>query len=142
MGEHKRIALVAHNNKKAELIECLKPHRDVLANHKLYGTGTTGLLVEKELKLPVTKYESGPFGGDQQLGARITSRELDILIFLIDPLDNHPHTADVQALLRLAQVYGIVCATTTSTVDFLLSSTLMRERHVRKIQLAQPSNPK
>jgi methylglyoxal synthase len=142
MGKHKRIALVAHNNKKAELIECLKLHRDVLSNHKLYGTGTTGLLVEKELKLPVTKFESGPFGGDQQLGAKITSRELDILIFFIDPLDSHPHTADVQALLRLAQVYGIVCATTASTVDFLLSSTMMNEPHVRKMQLAQPSKPK
>ncbi|CAF5043739.1 unnamed protein product [Rotaria sp. Silwood1] len=142
MGEIKRIALVAHNNKKTELIECLRQHRDILAKHKLYGTGTTGSLVEKELQIPVTKFESGPLGGDQQLGAKITSRELDILIFFIDPLDSHPHTADVQALLRLAQVYGIVCATTAATVDFLLSSPKMNEPHVRKIQTGQTLKPK
>ncbi|CAF1400816.1 unnamed protein product [Rotaria sp. Silwood1] len=142
MGEIKRIALVAHNNKKTELIECLRPHRDILAKHKLYGTGTTGSLVEKELQIPVTKFESGPLGGDQQLGAKITSRELDILIFFIDPLDSHPHTADVQALLRLAQVYGIVCATTAATVDFLLSSPKMNKPHVRKIQTGQTLKPK
>ncbi|CAF3901145.1 unnamed protein product [Rotaria sp. Silwood2] len=142
MGEIKRIALVAHNNKKTELIECLRQHRDVLAKHKLYGTGTTGSLVEKELQIPVTKFESGPLGGDQQLGAKITSRELDILIFFIDPLDSHPHNSDVQALLRLAQVYGIICATTAATVDFLLSSTKMIEPHVRKIQIGQISKPK
>jgi len=142
MGEHKRIALVAHNNKKTELIECLRQHRDVLAKHKLYGTGTTGALVEKELQIPVTKFESGPLGGDQQLGAKITARELDILIFFIDPLDSHPHTADVQALLRLAQVYGIVCATTAATVDFLLTSKMMTTTHVRKIRLNQTSKPK
>lgn len=142
MGEYKRIALVAHNNKKAELIECLQQHHDVLAKHKLYGTGTTGRLVEEALKLPVSRFESGPLGGDQQLGARITARELDILIFFIDPLDSHPHTADVQALLRLAQVYGIVCATTAATVDFLLTSEMMTKRHVRKIQLTQPAKPK
>ncbi len=142
MGEHKRIALVAHNNKKAELIEWLQQHRDVLAKHKLYGTGTTGALVEKELQIPVTKFESGPLGGDQQLGAKITARELDILIFFIDPLDSHPHNADVQALLRLAQVYGIVCATTAATVDFLLTSKMMTTTHVRKIRLNQTSKPK
>ncbi|CAF2602742.1 unnamed protein product [Rotaria sp. Silwood2] len=142
MGEIKRIALVAHDKKKAELIECLQQYRDILAKHKLYGTGTTGTLVEEALKIPVTKFESGPRGGDQQLGAKITSRELDILIFFIDPLDSHPHAADVQALLRLAQVYGIVCATTAATVDFLLSSTKMSEPHFRKIQTSQTSKPK
>lgn len=142
MGEYKRIAVVAHNNKKAELIECLQKHRDVLAKHKLYGTGTTGALVERELRIPVTKFQSGPLGGDQQLGAKITNRELDILIFLIDPLDTHPHHADVQALVRLAQVYGIVCATTATTVDFILTSKMMEDTHVRKLQLSQPSKPK
>ena len=142
MGEYKRIAVVAHNNKKAELIECLQKHRDVLAKHKLYGTGTTGSLVEQELKLPVTKFQSGPLGGDQQLGAKITNRELDILIFFIDPLDSHPHAADVQALVRLAQVYGIVCATTAATVDFVLTSKMMEDTHVRKLRLTQPSKAK
>ncbi len=97
MGNIKRIGIAAHNNKKAELIECLQMHRDILAKHKLYGTGTTGSMVEKELQIPVTKYESGPFGGDQQLGAKITKRELDILIFFVDPLDAHAHGADVNA---------------------------------------------
>ncbi len=135
MGDIKRIAVVAHNNKKKELIECLRQHRDVLVKHKLYGTGTTGSMVEKELDIPVTKFESGPLGGDQQLGAKITKRELDILIFFIDPLDAHPHDADISALLRLAQVYGIVCATTAATTDFILSSKMMSDVHVRKIKL-------
>jgi methylglyoxal synthase len=141
MGVNKRIGIVAHDNKKAELLECLKKHRDVLANHKLYGTGTTGSLVEKELRIPVTKFASGPFGGDQELGARITRRELDILIFFIDPLDAHPHEADIHALIRLAQVYGIVCATTAATVDFILTSTMIDGPDVRKIKL-QITKPK
>jgi methylglyoxal synthase len=107
MTESKRIALVAHNNKNTELIQCLRPHRSALVKHKLYSTDTTGLLIEKKLELAITKYEIGPLGGDQQLAAKITARELDILIFFVDPLDSHPDTADVQALLRLAQVYGL-----------------------------------
>ena len=136
MSTRKRIALVAHNNKKTELIICLKPHREVLSHHELFGTGTTGSLVEKELKLPVTKLRSGPFGGDQQLGSKIASQELDILIFLIDPLDSHPHNADVQALLRLAQVWNIVCVTTTTSIDFILTSPKMNELHTRYIRSA------
>jgi methylglyoxal synthase len=96
------IALVAHNNNKIKLIECLKKHRNILAHHKLHGTG---LVVEKKVQILVTKFESGSFGGDQQIGAKITKRELDILIILIDPLDSHPHATNVQALIRLAQVY-------------------------------------
>ena len=98
-------------------------------------------MVEKELQIPVTKFESGPLGGDQQLGAKITKRELDILIFFVDPLDAHAHEADVSALIRLSQVYGIVCATTTATVDFIFSSKMMNEVHVRKIKL-QAYKPK
>jgi methylglyoxal synthase len=138
MGKRKRIALVAHNKKKSELIECLRQHRDVLAKHTLYSIGTAGSLVEKELKVTVTKFENG----DQRLGTKITSRELDILICFIDPLESHPHTADVQALIRLAQVYGIACATTAATVDFILNSEMMNESYVRKIQLTQSSKPK
>jgi methylglyoxal synthase len=138
MGKRKRIALVAHNKKEGELIECLRQHHDVLAKHILYSTGTAGSLVEKELKIPVIKFENG----EQQLGAKITSRELDILISFIDPLESHPHTADVQALIRLAQVYGIACATTAATVDFILNSEMMNESYVRKIQLTQSSKPK
>ncbi|CAF3453110.1 unnamed protein product [Rotaria socialis] len=142
MGKAKRIAIVAHNNKKNEMIECLRPYRNILADHKLYGTGTTGALVEKELGLSVSKFESGPLGGDQQLGAKITARELDILLFLIDPLDNHVHHADVAALLRLAQVYGIVCGITAASIDFILSSTKMNQRHERQINLDQSLNKK
>ncbi len=141
MDKIKRIGIAAHNNKKAELIECLRSHRDVLTKHKTYGTGTTGGLVERELQIPVTKFESGPLGGDQQLGAKITARELDILIFFVDPLEAHAHEADVNALIRLSQVYGIVCATTAATVDFIFSSKLMNDVHIRNIKL-QAYKPK
>ncbi|CAF3678783.1 unnamed protein product [Rotaria sp. Silwood1] len=133
MGERKRIGLAAHNEKKSELIECLKKHRKVLVQHKLYATGTTGTLVEKELNIPVRKFESGPLGGDQRLGAKIAKNELDILIFLIDPLSPHAHNADVEALVRLAQVYKIPCATNATSVDFLLTSSMMSESSVRTI---------
>jgi len=141
MGDIKRIGIAAHNNKKTELIECLRKHRDILAKHKLYGTGTTGSIVEKELQIPVTKFESGPLGGDQQLGAKITRRELDILIFFVDPLDAHAHEADVNALIRLSQVYGIVCATTAATVDFIMKSEEMNKVHERTVKL-QAYKPK
>ena len=136
MPAHKRIAIVAHDNKKAELIDCLKKHRRVLAQHTLFGTGTTGALVEKELTLPVTKFRSGPLGGDQQLGAMIASQELDILFFLIDPLYSHPHNADIQAILRLAQVWNVISATTVTSIDFVLTSPKMNEAHTRRVHLA------
>lgn len=141
MGDIKRIGIAAHNNKKAELLACLRKHRQVLVNHKIYGTGTTGSLVEKELQIPVTKFESGPLGGDQQLGAKITKKELDILIFFVDPLDAHAHDADINALIRLSQVYGIVCATTAATVDFIMASDEMKKVHEREVNL-QASKPK
>ncbi|CAF4953404.1 unnamed protein product [Rotaria sp. Silwood1] len=136
MGVHKRIALVAHNAKKSELIECLRKHRNVLAQHKLYGTGTTGSLIEKEFNVLVTKFHSGPLGGDQQLGAKIATGELDILIFLIDPLSAHPHEADIEALVRLAEVYNIPCATTATSIDFILTSKMMNERVIRQVPVS------
>ena len=136
MFERKRIALVAHNNMKTSLIDCLRQHRAVLSQHELFGTGTTGSLVEKELHLPVTKFQSGPMGGDQQLGATIASQELDIVCFLIDPLDSHPHNAGVQALQRLAQVWNVVCATTTTTIDFIFTSPKMNESNTRYVRSA------
>ncbi|CAF1165690.1 unnamed protein product [Adineta ricciae] len=139
MSTCKRIAIVAHNNKKEELINCLKQHRSVLAQHKLFGTGTTGSLVERELDLPVTKFQSGPLGGDQQLGSLIVSHEIDILFFLIDPLDTHPHIVDVHALLRIAQVWNIVHATTTSTIDFILRSSEMNTPYTRHVFHSVPS---
>ncbi|CAF1278899.1 unnamed protein product [Adineta steineri] len=139
MSNRKRIAIVAHDNKKEELINCLKPHRTVLAEHELFGTGTTGSLVEKELNLPVTKLQSGPLGGDQELGSMIVSNGIDILFFLVDPLDVHPHIDDVRALLRISQVWNIVSATTTSTIDFILRSSEMNESHIRNVcHLTQP----
>jgi methylglyoxal synthase len=142
MGEHKRIAFAAHNEKKWELIECLKKYRDVLLQHKLYGTGTTGSLVQKELGIHVTQYLSGPLGGDQQLGARIAMGELDILIFIIDPLNSHAHEADVEALVRLSRVHNIVCATTTTDVDFILTSEMITKSHTRKVNLVAYPNAK
>ncbi|UJR23875.1 hypothetical protein I4U23_026847 [Adineta vaga] len=133
MPNSKRIAIVAHDNKKEELIDCLKQHRTVLTQHKLFGTGTTGSLVEKELGLPVTKFQSGPLGGDQQIGSMIVSHDIDMLFFLIDPLDAHPHTADVHALLRISNVWNIVSATTTSTIDFILRSSELNEPHRRRV---------
>lgn len=141
MSECKRIAIVAHNNKKEELIQCLKTHRDVLSRHELFGTGTTGLLVEEALHLPVTKFQSGPFGGDQQIGAMIATQKLDMLFFIIDPLDCHPHDADVLALLRIAQVWGIVCVTTIASVDFILTSLMMNEPHRRRVISTIPTLP-
>lgn len=118
-----------NNNKKEELIECLRKHREVLSQHELFGTGTTGTLVEKALNLPVTKLQSGPFGGDQQIGAMIATQQLDILFFIIDPLDCHPHDTDVLALLQIAQVWGIICETTIISIDFILSSSMMNQSH-------------
>jgi methylglyoxal synthase len=141
MPTRKRIAVIAHDNKKTELINCLKQHQRILSQHELFGTGTTGSLVEKELNLPVTKFRSGPLGGDQQLGAKIASQELDMVFFLIDPLYSHPHNADIQALLRLAQVWNIVCATTVTSIDFILTSPKMNESYTRNVSLT-PIKPK
>jgi methylglyoxal synthase len=121
MSVHKRIGIAAHNNKKKELVECLRQYRDVLVKHMLYGTDTIGAFVEKELQVPVTKFENGPLSDDQPLGAKITVLGLDILIFFIHPFETHAHEADLAALIRLAQVHGIVCATTPASVDFILT---------------------
>ncbi|CAF2119411.1 unnamed protein product [Rotaria magnacalcarata] len=136
MPQRKRIAIIAHDNKKAELISCLQQHREVLSQHDLFGTGTTGTLVEEALNLLVTKFRSGPLGGDQQIGAKIASQELDIIFFLIDPLDSHPHYADVQALLRLAEAWNVVCGITTTCIDFILTSPKMHESCTRSVYLA------
>lgn len=141
MSGRKRIAIVAHNNKKGELIECLKKHREVLSQHELFGTGTTGSLVEEALSQSVTKFQSGPFGGDQQIGAMIATQQLDMLFFIIDPLDCHPHDADVLALLRIAQVWGIVCVTTIASVDFILTSFIMNKPHTRSVVSSIPGLP-
>lgn len=134
LPERKRIALVAHDHKKQGLLEWAHFNRGTLAKHELYGTGTTGLLLENELKIPVTKLESGPLGGDQQIGARISEGKIDILIFFWDPLEPLPHYPDIKALLRVAVVWNIPIACDRTSADFIISSPLLNEPYDRIVE--------
>ena len=131
MARDKSIGLVAHDNKKRDLVEWAKFNRDLLAHHTIYATGTTGELLEKELGFEVAKLQSGPLGGDQQIGARIAEGEIDFLIFFWDPLEPMPHDPDVKALLRMAVVWNIPIACNRSSADFMISSPLMDEEYDR-----------
>ena len=128
----KNIALIAHDGKKRELVEWVKENKEVLSSHFLCATGTTGRLINKETGLPVKVYNSGPLGGDQQIGARIVEGKIDIVVFLSDPLEAQPHDPDIRALLRIASVYNIPLACNVSTADFIIKSSLMNETFILK----------
>ncbi len=121
----KRIALVAHDNKKSDLIDWAWYNRDVLRLHELVATGTTGKLLEKKLDHPVKKLLSGPLGGDQQLGAMIAEGRIDMIVFFWDPMETQGHDSDVKALIRLAVAWNIIIACNRTTADFIMTSALM-----------------
>ena len=129
LGSRKRIALVAHDNKKSELMEWAVYNKTTLAKHKLYATGTTGNLLEAALDQSITKLLTGPLGGDQQIGSRIAEGKLDVLIFFWDPMEAQPHDPDIKALLRVAVTWNIPVACDRATADFLLTSPLMHEEY-------------
>ena len=134
MAARKRIALIAHDNCKDDLLDWARYNRGTLSGHDLYATGTTGSRLATELHLPVTPFLSGPLGGDQQVGAAIAEGRLEFVIFFWDPLEPHPHDVDVKALLRIAVVYNVPIACNRATADFLLSSPLMERGYERRLR--------
>lgn len=134
IGVTKNIALVAHDGKKKELVDWCEKNQDILKQHFLCGTGTTSRLIADRTNLPVRAYNSGPLGGDQQIGAKIVEGKIDFMIFLWDPLEAQPHDPDVKALLRIAVVYDIPIANNLATADFMLHSEFMNQPYQRQVE--------
>jgi methylglyoxal synthase len=133
LGAKKSIALIAHDNKKSDMVAWCQEHRAELQNHKLYATGTTGMIIENETGLQINKLISGPLGGDQQVGSLITEGDVDVLIFFWDPFEPMPHDPDVKALLRIAAVWNIPIACNHISADFLIASPLFNSPSKRSI---------
>ncbi|MFN5169984.1 MAG: methylglyoxal synthase [Cyclobacteriaceae bacterium] len=130
----KNIALVAHDNKKKDLSEWARWNKTILQSHNIFATGTTGKMLEDVLEMRITRFQSGPLGGDQQIGSHITEGKIDFLIFFWDPLEPQPHDPDVKALLRIALVWNIPTACNRATADFIISSQLMEKSYNRIVQ--------
>jgi methylglyoxal synthase len=137
----KQIVLIAHDNRKPDLLEWARFNRETLSRHDLHGTGTTGAMVADELGLTVHRFLSGPLGGDQQVGAAIAEGRMDLIIFFWDPLEPHPHDVDVKALLRIAVVHNIPMACNRATADYILSSPLIDEIYPRSLDTVGTSRP-
>jgi methylglyoxal synthase len=137
----KRIALIAHDNCKTELLDWARYNQVALAHHDLHATGTTGAMLAGELDLSITRFLSGPLGGDQQVGAAIVEGRIDFVIFFWDPFEPQPHDVDVKALLRIAVVYNVPIACNRATADFLFSSVLMERPYDRLLVKAEPRLP-
>ena len=133
LPKQKSIALIAHDNKKAEIIDWCLQNKSILEHHFLCGTGTTAKMIAEKTGLPIRGYNSGPLGGDQQIGSRIVEGRIDLVVFLSDPLQAQPHDPDVKALLRIAQVFDIPIANNRATADFIITSKYMETEYTRKL---------
>lgn len=134
IGKQKNIALIAHDGKKQDMLKWCMDNKEILRQHNLSGTVTTARMIADHVGLKIKGYNSGPLGGDQQIGAKIVEGNIDMVIFFSDPLAAQPHDPDVKALLRIAQVYDIPIANNIATADFMIHSTLMNEQYSHQIE--------